>query len=230
MDSPSFYSVIPASVRYDDSITPNAKLLYGEITALCNKEGYCWATNAYFAKLYKVKPETVSEWVSSLSRAGHIVVTLEHGKPRLITLVENRKGGSEKSEGGVPKNRKQNNTSNNTKNINTSEDESSQKDSPKFSPAGAEVIKAFEGFNPAAKRYYANTTQRKAADDLVRIHGLETVLKVVRDIIPKTNGLPHVPTISTPLQLLEKWVALEAAIRRKKLERSTIIREFTPNI
>ena len=42
------------------------RLFYGEITALIGKEGYCFASNNYFAELYGVIPGTVSRWVSHL--------------------------------------------------------------------------------------------------------------------------------------------------------------------
>ena len=68
----SYYAVIPANVRYDESLPPNAKLLYGEITALCNAEGYCWASNKYFAELYGVTLRTVANWLRTLSGRGYI--------------------------------------------------------------------------------------------------------------------------------------------------------------
>lgn len=73
----SYYAIIPASVRYDKRLTPNAKLLYGEITALCNEKGFCWATNGYFTKLYGVSKQSVSSWVKSLADAGYIKVDIE---------------------------------------------------------------------------------------------------------------------------------------------------------
>ena len=71
---PNFYAIIPANVRYDKKLVPNAKLLYGEITALCNQEGFCWADNAYFANLYKVDNKTISRWISSLESSGYLMV------------------------------------------------------------------------------------------------------------------------------------------------------------
>tara|TARA_R100000808_G_C2115057_1_gene127954 strand:- start:380 stop:991 length:612 start_codon:yes stop_codon:yes gene_type:complete len=72
---PSYYAIIPADVRYS-KLKPNAKLLYGEITALSSKEGYCFATNNYFANLYNVTKNTISLWVSQLHKAGFISVEL----------------------------------------------------------------------------------------------------------------------------------------------------------
>ena len=75
-ENPNYFAIIPADVRYDDMICANAKLMYGEITALCNKEGYCWAKNSYFADIYKTTPKTISRWINSLRKRGYLDVTI----------------------------------------------------------------------------------------------------------------------------------------------------------
>ena len=74
----SYYAIIPANVRYDADLTPNAKLLYGEITALCNEKGYCWATNDYFAKLYNVSRVSISNWISALVKKGYLYSEMQY--------------------------------------------------------------------------------------------------------------------------------------------------------
>lgn len=71
-EKPNFYAVIPATVRYDDTLPANAKLLYGEISALTGSEGFCFAGNGYFADLYGMTDETISRLISKLEKAGHI--------------------------------------------------------------------------------------------------------------------------------------------------------------
>lgn len=72
MFEPCYFSVLPSNVRYDDSLCPNEKLLFSEISSLCNKNGYCFANNEYFAKLYKVHKNTVSKWISHLKEKKYI--------------------------------------------------------------------------------------------------------------------------------------------------------------
>ena len=74
-DDVGYYAILPAKVRYDSDLTPNAKLLYAEVTALCRKEGYCWATNEYFAELYGVDPRTVQRWINDLVDKKHLFKT-----------------------------------------------------------------------------------------------------------------------------------------------------------
>ena len=83
-EKPNYYAIIPANVRYS-SLKPNAKLLYGEITALSNKLGYCFASNNYFAELYGVSKNTVSRWIGDLKRLGFITLSIERNSNKEIT-------------------------------------------------------------------------------------------------------------------------------------------------
>ena len=98
-ETPTYFAIIPADVRYDKDLRPNEKLLYGEITALSDKHGYCWATNRYFAELYEVTPKCVSKWINHLIEKGYLfskIIYEEDGKTvsqriicvRPITLQE----------------------------------------------------------------------------------------------------------------------------------------------
>lgn len=74
MEQPSYYTNIPAFVRYDEELLtkPKSILLYGEIVALSNKKGYCWATNAYFASNLKVSARMIQSYLDLLVKKKYV--------------------------------------------------------------------------------------------------------------------------------------------------------------
>ena len=116
MNKPNYYAIIPAEVRYSN-LKPNAKLLYGEITALSGKLGYCYATNNYFAELYDVSKNTVSRWISDLNKLGFINIKVERNENKQV--IKRKIGIIQKDNSPIYKMSKENITSiNNTSNIN----------------------------------------------------------------------------------------------------------------
>lgn len=100
------------------------------------------------------------------------------------------------------------------------EDRKEENTSETSSPEIPLLIKSFETLNPASKRFYGNTTQRKACQDLIDTYGLERVQSVVEKTLPKTNTIPYFPSITTPLQLFEKWATLESKIKQYQADKN----------
>jgi helix-turn-helix protein len=88
-ETPNYYAILPAEVRYDQNISSLAKLLYAEITALSQKEGFAWANNQYFADLYNVHKDTISSIVGDLIQAKYIKIEVfkDKGNIRKIWLL-----------------------------------------------------------------------------------------------------------------------------------------------
>lgn len=207
--SPAYYAVIPADVRYAEAVQPNAKLLYGEITALCNQEGYCWASNDYFAELYGVTASTISRWISTLEKRGYIrteMVATETGSERHIyggifvvdrldggctQKAQDPRGGVRKNaEGGLRKKRKQNNiTVNNTPLI-----------SPQHEP---DRFLGFWDFYPHARRGSRQRAVKawdKLKPDAGTINQIGRALKRFKasDDWERGFGIPHASTFINP--------------------------------
>ena len=119
---PTYYAIISAEVRYDKNLSANAKLLYGEITCLTNENGFCFATNKYFADLYDKSKVTISKWISELVASGYLSTsyTYKEGSKeidkRYISIL---KGGiKENLKGGIKENFKDNISLSKDKHIN----------------------------------------------------------------------------------------------------------------
>ena len=109
-DKKNYYAVIPANVRYDKRLSPLTRLIYGEITALSNEKGYCFATNAYFANLYSMSNISISRCISELKEHNYIRVVYDIKEKNVdkrkiyINNTENKKLDNEKLENEELKN------------------------------------------------------------------------------------------------------------------------------
>lgn len=119
---PNYYAVLIADVRYNKDLTPNAKLLYAEITALSNMNGKCFASNKYFSELYGKSKTSISKWISQLVAFGYVSVAYTYIDgtkcidKRYITILNN--GIKENLNTPIKENLKDNTTSNNITNNN----------------------------------------------------------------------------------------------------------------
>lgn len=80
----NYYAIIPAYIRYNKELKFGERLMYGEITALSNKSGYCYASNKYFADLYGVSQSTISRWISHLAELNSIDVQIIRNEKKEI--------------------------------------------------------------------------------------------------------------------------------------------------
>jgi len=115
MKKPTYYGVLPAEVRYHPDLNSSQKVLYTEIDALSRKQGYCFASNKYFADLYSISVSTVSRWISRLKEARVIKVfyVIEQGNVsirRITPLCKNAHPPTQKDQYPLRKKRKYNNT------------------------------------------------------------------------------------------------------------------------
>lgn len=108
----NLYMVIPTLVGIDKELPFGARVLYGLISSLSHKEGYCWATNAYFADILGVSKSSISNWISLLQKKGYITsdiiykkgtreIEARHIKVNLVISVSNMVK-TEKKEGSKP--------------------------------------------------------------------------------------------------------------------------------
>ena len=76
----SYFVIIPQTLRNDDSLSLNAKLLYGDIVALANDKGYCFASNAALADRLRLTERSISRLLAALEERGyiHAVTVYDH--------------------------------------------------------------------------------------------------------------------------------------------------------
>lgn len=76
IDDASYYALIPGPVLESDKIPDAAKILYGFISTMTKRKGYCYAGNEMLAARVHKEPDTVSRLVSKLNKAGFVHVEI----------------------------------------------------------------------------------------------------------------------------------------------------------
>jgi CTP-dependent riboflavin kinase len=86
------FRVIPLSIMQDQKLEFGARLLYGEIGFLAGKEGYCWASNEYFAKTLGTSQRTIRRWLDQLETGFKIRREMDQeglvSERRIIPLID----------------------------------------------------------------------------------------------------------------------------------------------
>lgn len=88
LQKPTYYTILPASVRYDKELDYLSKLIYSEIVALTQKDNFCYAQNNYFAKLYNLSRQRISMAISKLEKLGYLKINRfwENGNCKFRTI------------------------------------------------------------------------------------------------------------------------------------------------
>lgn len=181
-ETPNYYAVIPANVRYA-KIPANAKLLYGEITALCQQQGFCWASDSYFKELYGVSRETANRWVKLLEKKGFIKIETsrsDKGTLRKLYLEtshhsdENVTPVLQKHHRGCDENVTQIIQVNNTSNISTNVDRPVAYGKPEINEI-FDYWEATRGYK-ISSRLQAN---RNACNNLLKKYGTKGLMRLI---------------------------------------------------
>ena len=81
----AYYAVLTKEVREDKELDYTSKLLYAEITALCNEYGYSFASNKYFKLLFNCDERTIQRKLEELENKEYIFRYISNNKRYLFT-------------------------------------------------------------------------------------------------------------------------------------------------
>lgn len=80
-----------------------------------------------------------------------------------------------------------------------------------------DLIELFKPINPTYERFFKNTTERVAIEQLLKKLGREKLEQLIA-ILPETNKMPYAPVITTPWKLQMKLGDLLAFMSKEKIK------------
>lgn len=83
----NFFLMIPTHIADSEHLNDGEKLFFGRLASLAKKEGYCFATNSYLAKLCGVNEREIQKRLNKLENLGHITKEYETVGPNSIRKI-----------------------------------------------------------------------------------------------------------------------------------------------
>ena len=85
--TPSYFVIITGPVLDQRKLADSAKILYGRVRSLSDREGYCWASNHYLAEISGCSERTIARLLAQLEEFGFI---------EMDEVPSDKKGGRER--------------------------------------------------------------------------------------------------------------------------------------
>ena len=232
-----YFTIIPNYIV--NHSTPYEQAIYLYMKRVAGENGTCWTSSQNIGQKLGCSRNTISKYRNKLVKRGWIEKVGKKGKTkptdeyRIVDLWKLNVDFYQKKESSTIE--QSLDSSNNDEKVQQVGRDSStgvhkeepinknQKEDTEQSSGDVNfLIKEFESINPACKTYYARPPQRNACKGLISSYGFDRVVSVIQKTLPRTNELQFFPTITTPIQLQEKWATLESAIKRYQAEKGKI--------
>ncbi len=87
---PNFFAVLPVKIIRDKSLTATEKILFACITSLTRENGYCYASNKYFAEILGISTTRISHLLSILDDKKYIKRGIRQGLANNVVGTERK--------------------------------------------------------------------------------------------------------------------------------------------
>lgn len=223
------YTTILFDVKKDLGLSLREYIFLDAVYHLQVKTGWCYAKSEYFQELLEIGEREVRNVKRQLVEKGLLVMSEKYNSAEVKTsekwndimsgdaeqkvrTMRNKTSADAEQNVRTTYNNKSNNKSN------TSETESREEVPGENKPVDMIplIIKEMESLDPKNKRFYGNTTQREACRFLLDEYGFDLVVQVIHAIPSLKAKIAYMPSVTTPVELRDKWVKIKDAVGRER--------------
>ena len=223
------YTTILFDVKKELGLSLREYIFLDSVFHLQVKTGWCYAKSEYFQDLVEVGEREMRKIKVELVQKGLLVASEKYNSAEVKTSERwndimcgdaEQKVRMMRTKKSADAEQKVRNTIYNKidNKTNTSETESREEVPGENKPVDMIplIIKEMESLDPKNKRFYGNTTQREACKFLLEEYGFDLVVQVIHAIPSLKAKIAYMPSVTTPVELRDKWVKIKDAVGRER--------------